>query len=68
MYSNFLLQKYPEKIDLNMQLAQAYADNGELKKAISALNNLEKAVGITDNITLYKFQLYSMLKSKRKSI
>jgi cytochrome c-type biogenesis protein CcmH/NrfG len=51
----FLLQKYPEKIDLNMQLAQAYADNGELKKAISALNNLEKAVGITDNITYTSF-------------
>ena len=40
-----LLKEYPSKIELYMQLSQAYADSGELQKAIDVLNELEKISG-----------------------
>lgn len=63
----FMLSEYPDKIELNMQLAQAYADNGELQKAVDALNELEKTTGLSEGITLNKFQLYSMMNQKEKA-
>ncbi|NLY25811.1 MAG: tetratricopeptide repeat protein [Bacteroidales bacterium] len=62
-----LLTLYPDKLDLNFELANAYADNGELQKAIDALNRLEKGVGISEMITLNKFRLYSLLNKKEKA-
>jgi tetratricopeptide (TPR) repeat protein len=62
-----LLKQYPDKQDLNFELANAYADNGELQKAIDALNVLEKGVGISEMITLNKFRLYSLMNKKERA-
>jgi len=62
-----LLALYPDKLDLNFELANAYADNGDLQQAIDALNKLEKGVGISEMITLNKFRLYSLLNKKEKA-
>lgn len=62
-----LLQKYPQKTELNMQLAEAYNDNGELQKAIDALNALEKTEGISESLTMNKYRLYTMLNKKKKA-
>lgn len=63
----FLLEQYPEKVDLYFELANAYADNGELQQAVDALNELEKSAGISEMITLNKFRLYSMMNQKQKA-
>lgn len=63
----FLLEQYPEKVELYFELANAYADLGELQKAIDALNELEKSIGISEAITLNKFRLYSMMSQKKKA-
>lgn len=63
----FLLQQYPDKVELYFELANAYADTGELQKAIDALNELEKSTGISEMITLNKFRLYSIMDQKRKA-
>ncbi len=60
-------ERYPDKLDLLYELASAYADNGELLKAIEMLNRLEKSTGITEMVTLSKFRYYSMLEQKEKA-
>lgn len=62
-----MVQLYPEKLNLNFELANAYADNGELQKAIDALNKLEKGVGISEVITLNKYRLYTLMNKKEKA-
>ncbi|MBF6628368.1 MAG: tetratricopeptide repeat protein [Proteiniphilum sp.] len=62
-----LLKQHPDKQDLNFELANAYADNGELQKAIDALNRLEQGVGISEIITLNKYRLYALMNKKEKA-
>ncbi|MDR1742545.1 MAG: tetratricopeptide repeat protein [Dysgonamonadaceae bacterium] len=63
----YLLKLYPEKVELNFDLANAYTDNGEFQKAIDALNVLEKSIGISESTALNKFRLYSMLNEKDRA-
>lgn len=62
-----LIQLYPDRQELRFELANAYADNGELEKAINALNVLERSTGISEVLTLNKFRLYSMMDEKEKA-
>ncbi len=62
-----LLREYPEKVELNFELANAYADNGELQKAVDAIDELEKSAGVSEMLTLNKFRLYSMMNKKQKA-
>lgn len=62
-----ILETHPEKIDVFMALAEAYNDNGDLKKAIEVLDELEQNVGMREAITLNKFRLYSMLSEQEKA-
>ncbi len=62
-----MLALYPDKPELHFEIANAYADNGELDKAITSLNELEKRTGITEVITLNKFRLYSMMNKKEEA-
>jgi len=41
---SMLSKLYPNKPDLQFELANAYADNGELQKAIDTLNKLERVL------------------------
>lgn len=63
----FLLKQYPDKVELYFDLANAYADLGELQKAVDALNELEKSTGTSEMVTLNKFRLYSMMNQKKKA-
>ncbi len=60
----FLLQTYPDKLDLYYELANAYLDNGELEEALKTFENLEKISGITDMTALNKFRIYTMMDKK----
>jgi len=62
-----LSKLYPDKPDLQFELANAYADNGELQKAIDTLNKLEKSTGISEIITLNKYRLYSQMNKKKRA-
>lgn len=62
-----MLSLYPDKQELHYEMANAYADNGELDKAIESLNELEKRTGITEVLTLNKFRLYSMMDKKEEA-
>lgn len=62
-----LAERYTDKPELQFELANAYADNGELQKAIDILNKLEKSTGISEAITLNKFRLYSQMNKKEQA-
>jgi tetratricopeptide (TPR) repeat protein len=62
-----MLALYPDKQELHFEMANAYADNGELEKAVASLNELEKRTGITEVLTLNKFRLYSMMDKKEEA-
>lgn len=63
----FILKQYPNKTEHLFDVANAYADIGELQKAIDALNKLEGIVGFSESITLNKFRLYDMMGKKQKA-
>ena len=66
IYSN-LLELYPDKPELHFEMANAYAENGETEKAIEALDELEKSVGVSEALAMNKFRLYSMIDNKEKA-
>ena len=62
-----LAARHTDKPELLFELANAYADNGELQKAIDILNKLEKSTGISEGITLNKYRLYSQMNKKEQA-
>jgi tetratricopeptide (TPR) repeat protein len=62
-----LSQLYPAKLELRFELAKAYADSGELQRAVDMLNELEKNTGLNEAITLSKFRFYSMMDKKEQA-
>jgi len=63
----FLTRKNPDKFELFLYLSEAYRLDGNFPKAILALDNLEKIVGLNEKISLQKFQLYSALDKKKEA-
>lgn len=62
-----LVKQDPERFELNLYLSEAYRLDGDLPKAIEALNVVERTVGLNEKISLQKFQLYSVLNDKKKA-
>ncbi|NLC85871.1 MAG: tetratricopeptide repeat protein [Bacteroidales bacterium] len=62
-----LLELNPGKPELLFEIANAYADNGELEKAINQLDELEKSMGVSEALAINKFRLYSMMDNKEKA-
>jgi tetratricopeptide (TPR) repeat protein len=53
-----LLSKSPENIQYGIELAAVYVFNDQFDKAIDTYNILEKSLGVTEEITHQKQQLY----------
>ena len=66
IYSH-LSQLYPEKLEIRFELANAFAEGGEFRKAIDTLDELEKNTGINEMTALNKFRLYSMMDEKEQA-
>lgn len=58
---------YPDKLDVRFELANAYAETGDFKSAIAALDELEKSTGPNEMVALNKFRLYSMMDEKEQA-
>ena len=66
LYSS-LVDKYPERTNLYLYLAESYKQKKDYKKAVDALNMLEEFLGMNENISLQKFQLYSLMNQEQKA-
>ena len=57
-----LINTWPDKIDLNYYLAEAYIQAGEIGKAIDTFDALEEILGMSEPLSVQKFRLYMMLE------
>ena len=62
-----LIQDYPDKIELNYYLAEAFAQQGEIDAAIRTFDLLETMIGKSEQISMQKFRLYTLLEETEKA-
>lgn len=62
-----LLKSNPENSELYIYLSEAYRLDGDLPKAIKALDQLEQIVGLNEKISIQKYQLYTLQKQEKKA-
>ncbi|QRR02867.1 tetratricopeptide repeat protein [Dyadobacter sandarakinus] len=63
-----LLSKNPDNIQYGVELASVYIFNEQFDKAIDAYNVLEKSLGVTEEITHQKEQLYLRQNNLEKAL
>ncbi|MCF0054025.1 tetratricopeptide repeat protein [Dyadobacter sp. LJ53] len=63
-----LLQKNPGNIQYGVELAAVYVFNDQFDKAIETYNVLEKSLGVTEEITHQKEQLYLRQNNLEKAL
>ncbi len=63
-----LQKSHPNKEEVYTMLASFYKETKEFDKAIAAYDRLETLVGINQNISLEKYQLYLLLNNQKKAI
>ncbi|MDH6355813.1 tetratricopeptide (TPR) repeat protein [Dysgonomonas sp. PH5-45] len=66
LYKKIIAQN-PDRMDLYLYLSESYRMDGDIPKAIEALNKLEQLSGLNERISLQKFQLYSVINEKDKA-
>ncbi len=63
-----LSRKKPGKIDYLFALTEAYLEGNKYKKSLIILNKIEKEIGVSEDLSLQKHQIYAFLKKKKKAI
>ena len=63
-----LIDKFPDKTDLNYYLAESLTQEGEISKAIEAYDALENSVGMNEAISIQKYKLYNTLNEPGKAM
>ena len=63
-----LVRKNPENIQYAIELAAVYVFNDQFDKAITAYDGLEKSMGVTEEITRQKQQLYLRQNNLEKAL
>lgn len=56
-----LLEDFPKKSDLYLELVELYSAQREFDKALSTLKEIETVFGMTESIAVYRFNLLRML-------
>lgn len=62
-----LVKNYPGKPELNYYLAETYSQQGEVEKAIQALDRLEESIGMNESLSIQKFKLYNSIEKSDKA-
>lgn len=63
-----LVAKSPENIQYGIELAAVYVFNDQFDKAIKTYDHLEKSIGVTEEITRQKQQLYLRQNNLEKAL
>ena len=66
-FSKLVVSK-PEKISYLFSLTEELLNNNSYKKAIKILDVIEKKIGIKEEISIQKHQIYLFLKNKKKAV
>lgn len=62
-----IVSENPEVLEYYYELSNAYLQSGDLEKAVSALNRVEKLIGVTEEISLQKAKLWNAIGKKEKA-
>jgi tetratricopeptide (TPR) repeat protein len=55
-----LAQEYPAKPEIHFYLSELYIRSNQMDKAIQSLNDLENNMGVSEPVSMQKFQLYNL--------
>ena len=58
--------KKPNKIDYLFSLTEAYLNADKFKKSIKVLQKIENELGVSEDLSLQKHQIFAFLKKKKK--
>ncbi len=59
--------KKPNKIDYLFSLTEAYLNADKFKKSIKVLQKIEDELGVSEDLSLQKHQIFAFLKKKKKA-
>lgn len=62
-----LLDDFPKKSDLYFELVELYAAQGAYDKAIETIAEIEKVLGMTESLALYRFNLLRALNRQEEA-
>ena len=57
-----LLEDFPKKSDIYLELVELYASQGEVDKALKTIDEVETVFGVTESLAVYKYNLLRMDK------
>ena len=63
-----LSEKEPEKIDYLFALTESYLQDNQYKKSLKILDEIEQVIGLNEDLSLQKHQIYAFLNKKKKAI
>ena len=63
-----LIEIKPDKISYLFSLTEELLNGSKYKKAIIVLNKIEEKIGISEDLSIQKHQIYVFLKDKKKAI
>ena len=56
-----LLEDFPEKTELYLDLAEMYASQEEYDKALGILDEIDKVSGVTESVAVYRFNILRVM-------
>tara|TARA_Y100000991_G_scaffold211066_1_gene193118 strand:- start:2976 stop:4721 length:1746 start_codon:yes stop_codon:yes gene_type:complete len=63
-----LIEIKPEKISYLFSLNEELLNGGKYKKALKVLNKIEEIIGVSEDLSIQKHQIYVFLKDKKNAI
>ena len=63
-----LIEIQPDKISYLFSLTQELLNGSKYKKALKVLNKIEEKIGISEDLSIQKHQIYVFLKDKKNAI
>lgn len=63
-----LIEIKPDKISYLFSLAEEHLNGSKYKKALKILNKIEEKIGVSEDLSLQKHQIYIFLKDKKNAI
>ena len=63
-----LIEIKPDKISYLFSLNEELLNGGKYKKALKVLNKIEEIIGISEDLSIQKHQIYVFLKDKKNAI
>lgn len=62
-----LLEDFPKKSDIYLELVELYASQREIDKALETIKEVEKVFGVTESLAVYRYNLLRLTERKEEA-